>query len=168
MGNMQATSSSSTTVDRDLPNRRITFTRYFDAQPLRVWEAWSDARELEKWWAPKPYKAETKAFNFRPGGRWHYVMAGPNGERQWGAMEYSRIEAPRSFDATDIFTDEEGKKDPGSPETFWSVDISKSGVGTRLEIMVRGKEPGAIERILKMGFEEGLKEALNNLDNQLS
>lgn len=151
-------------VDFDLPNRQVTFRRRYDVSVERVWEAFSDARELEKWWAPKPYKAETKAFDFQPGGRWLYVMGAPNGEVHFAAMEYTRIEAPTIFEAIDIFTDEDGRKIPGSPECYWRVEIKPQGAMAILEINVTGKDDGDLEKLLQMGFEEGLKKSLNNLE----
>ena len=44
---------------------------------------------LEKWWAPKPWKAETKSMNFKDGGHWHYSMVGPDGTRMWARIDYS-------------------------------------------------------------------------------
>jgi uncharacterized protein YndB with AHSA1/START domain len=156
-----------TMVERDSDSRRIRFARHFDAVPERVWETWSDARELEKWWAPKPYKVETKAFNFQPGGRWHYVMGGPNNERYWASLMYNAIEAPLRFEATAIFTDDVGNREPGSPQTYWHVEVSKALGGTLLEVIVTDVEPGALARILRMGFEAGFKEGLDNLEDLL-
>lgn len=145
----------------------INITRRIDATPHVVWEAWTDARILEKWWAPKPYKAETRDFDFRPGGHWYYAMAGKD-ETHWAAMNYGNIDAPRSFEATSYFINESSLRRTDLPETIWRVEFRESGAGTLLDVTVTGSEPGALEKLLEMGFEEGFKTALDNLDRHLN
>ncbi len=61
--------------------KELIVTRIFDAPVNKVWHAWTDSAELDKWWAPKPWKAVTKQFNFSEGGHWLYAMQGPDGEK---------------------------------------------------------------------------------------
>jgi len=59
-------------------------TRRF-AQPLaRVWEAWSEADQFQKWWGPKGCRIDVQRFEFRPGGFLHYAMNFPEGPAMWG------------------------------------------------------------------------------------
>jgi uncharacterized protein YndB with AHSA1/START domain len=44
----------------------------------RIWRAWSDPAELVKWWCPKPWKTDVRAFDFRAGGAFHSFMSGPD------------------------------------------------------------------------------------------
>lgn len=69
--------AAETRVEKDLANEKVTISRHFDVQPQRVWDAWTKSEILDRWWAPKPWKAETREFNFRVGGSWHYAMVGP-------------------------------------------------------------------------------------------
>jgi uncharacterized protein YndB with AHSA1/START domain len=59
---------------------KLTIERIFDAPRSRVWQAFTDAELLDRWWAPEPWTTETVSMDFRIGGRWHYSMNGPNGE----------------------------------------------------------------------------------------
>ena len=45
-----------------------------------VWKAWSDAKQLSKWWCPKPWMAEVVDLDLKPGGAFHVIMRGPGGE----------------------------------------------------------------------------------------
>ena len=154
-------------VKKELANQKITITRQFDFPQQQVWEAWTKSEILDRWWAPKPWKAETKVFDFRVGGMWHYAMVGPNNEKQWGRFDYTKIDAPKSFDGTDVFADENAVKSNDMPATNWHVEFNKSGTGTEVQVQVIGTQPGALEKMLEMGFEEGFKAGLDNLEDYL-
>jgi uncharacterized protein YndB with AHSA1/START domain len=154
-------------VKKDLANKKITVTRHFEFAPQRVWEAWTKSEVLDRWWAPKPWKTETKSFDFKSGGRWHYSMVGPNDERHWALLEYNRIDAPKSFDATDGFADEKGVKSNEMPQTSWHVKFNSAGAGTDLVVEVVAAKADTLEKMLEMGFEDGFKMALDNLEDYL-
>jgi len=63
----------------DKENKKITVERSFNAPLDLVWSAWTEAEILDLWWAPKPYRTETKKMDFREGCRWHYCMVSPEG-----------------------------------------------------------------------------------------
>jgi hypothetical protein len=44
-------------VQKDPQNLTMTLTAEFDAPPMRVWQLWSDPRQLERWWGPPTYPA---------------------------------------------------------------------------------------------------------------
>ena len=154
-------------VKKDLANEKIIITRQYDFAPQQVWDAWTRSEMLDQWWAPNPWKAETKKFDFRVGGTWHYAMVGPNNEKHWGRLDYTKIDSPKSFDATDAFADENGVRSTEIPPTSWHVEFNKAGTGTELKVQVVGSKPGALQKILEMGFEEGFKAGLDNLEDYL-
>jgi uncharacterized protein YndB with AHSA1/START domain len=132
-----------------------------------VWNSWTRSEVLDRWWAPKPWKAETKKFEFRPGGTWQYAMVGPNNEKHWGRFDYTKIDPAKSFDGTDAFADENGVKSGDMPETNWHVEFNKAGTGTEVVVEVTATKPGALEKMIEMGFEEGFKAGLDNLEEYL-
>ena len=89
-------------------NRKITITRNFDATPEQVWRAWTESELLDQWWAPKPWKANTKLMEFTEGGMWLYCMAGPNGEKHYSLVSYKTIDPEKAFTAKDNFCNEDG------------------------------------------------------------
>jgi PhnB protein len=154
-------------VKKDLANKKITITRHYDFAPEVVWDAWTQSEILDRWWAPKPWKAETKNFDFKVGGVWHYAMVGPNNQKQWGRFEYTKINAPKTFSGVDAFSNEKGEKSSDIPETDWQVEFNKEGTGTALVVNVTATEKEALETMLDMGFEEGFKVGLDNLEDYL-
>jgi uncharacterized protein YndB with AHSA1/START domain len=154
--------------DMDLSNKKITVTKNFNAPPQTVWEAWTTKEVLDKWWAPKPWHAETKKLEFKEGGSWLYDMVGPENERHHAKVGYTKIDRAKSFfEGTDSFADESGVINKDMPQTKWHVDFKKSGTGTKVTITITAETKEALEKMLEMGFEEGFKMGLNNLDEYL-
>ena len=54
-----------TAVQKDPVNLTLTLTAEFDATPERVWELWSDPRQLERWWGPPSYPATSSGIRSR-------------------------------------------------------------------------------------------------------
>jgi uncharacterized protein YndB with AHSA1/START domain len=154
-------------VKKDLANRRITITRQYDFAPQLVWDSWTKSEILDKWWAPTPWRAETRKFEFKPGGMWLYAMVGPNDEKHWARVDYTKIDAPRSFEGLDSFSDDQGVKNNELPQTNWRVEFNSVEGGTEVFVEVSAAKPGALEKMLEMGFEEGFKMGLDNLDEYL-
>jgi PhnB protein len=149
---------------KDIENKTITVARHFDAPLQKVWKAWTDSEILDQWWAPRPWKAETKSMDFREGGNWMYAMVGPDGEKHWNKIDYIAIQPEKSVKAIDMFCDDAGNATPGFPRTNWLQEFSEQGDTTRVMITLTYAQAADMEAILKMGFEEGFTMGLNNLD----
>src|SRR5688572_30302232 len=102
-------------------NKTITVKREFAAELPVVWDAYTKSEILDQWWAPKPWKSETKSMDFREGGRWLYAMVGPNGEKHWAIVQYSNIQPQKKFIALDAFTDENGNINTSFPQAKWEI-----------------------------------------------
>lgn len=63
----------------DNQDRVLTLERTFDAPKQLVWEAWTQAEHIAAWWGPTGMETEVEELDFRPGGRWKYLMKAPNG-----------------------------------------------------------------------------------------
>ena len=78
-------------------NKKILVVRVFDAPVQKVWKAWTTPEILDLWWAPKPWKTNTKSMDFREGGRWLYYMQGPDGSRHYCMVDYNSIIPNKTF-----------------------------------------------------------------------
>ncbi len=153
--------------NKDIANKKITVIRYFDAPVDKVWRAWTEKDLLEKWWAPKPWKAVSKTMDFREGGSWLYAMEGPEGERHWAKVDYKTIDKPRSFTCEDFFTDENGKRNTEMPHMYWKCEFMAEESRTKVTVTITADNSSDLEKIMEMGFEEGFTSALGNLDSLL-
>lgn len=156
-----------TVFAKDFANNKMTVTHQCDADQEMVWDMWTKADLLDLWWAPKPFKSETKSMEFRNGGRRFYSMVGPNGERHWCIADFSNIQAKDAFNWRDGFTDENQKINTAMPETDWKVSFAKDGDGTKVTVMLLGPGP-QLQKLVELGFEQGFTMALGNLDEELS
>ena len=60
-------------------DREIVVSRVVGAPRERVFEAFTEVRHLSRWWGPEGFTTTTRAFEFRVGGVWDFVMHGPDG-----------------------------------------------------------------------------------------
>jgi uncharacterized protein YndB with AHSA1/START domain len=51
-----------------MSDTELTIARRLAAPRAAVWAAWADPRRLEEWFCPRPWRAEVRAFELRPGG----------------------------------------------------------------------------------------------------
>ncbi|MCW3090574.1 MAG: Activator of Hsp90 ATPase 1 family protein [Ferruginibacter sp.] len=151
----------------DKANKTINVEREFAAPVSKVWAAWTESQLLDQWWAPKPWKAQTKTMDFREGGYWLYAMVGPDGTKQWCRADYKLITTLKNFSARDAFCDEEGKVDQSFPRSTWTNAFNEQSGSTIVSIQIRYDAVEDLEKIIEMGFKEGFTAGLENLDELL-
>lgn len=156
-----------TTMIKDLANKQLRIIRQFDAPLDWVWRAWTDPKLLDQWWAPKPWKAETRSMDFSVGGYWLYSMNGPDGEQHWARADYKHIVPLESFQAADSFCDEQGRIDRDIPGMHWDVRFNPIEAKTTVEVCATFSTIADLEKIVEMGFQEGFTAAHGNLDELL-
>ncbi|WP_025743516.1 SRPBCC family protein [Aquimarina pacifica] len=75
----------------DKSNRTITIKRTFNAPIELVWEAWTKAEHIVKWWNPKGSDTKIIEHSFTVGGKWKYAMPMPNGQEFIAEGQYTEI-----------------------------------------------------------------------------
>jgi uncharacterized protein YndB with AHSA1/START domain len=151
----------------DKGNKKVRVTREFAAPLSKVWAAYTQSELLDQWWAPKPWKAKTKTMDFRDGGHWLYVMAGPEGEEHWCRADYESVVPMKSFKGLDAFCDPEGKVNNDLPKSVWGCKFSEAGNKTIVNVEMECETLADLEKYIEMGFKEGFTMALGNLDELL-
>ena len=152
-------------VRKDPEALTMTLDAEFDASPDRVWRLWADPRQLERWWGPPTYPATVTAHDLRPGGRVEYHMTGPEGDRSRGYWEVLEVDAPRRLIFRDGFANDDGTPNSDMPMNEARVTIVEVGSGrSRMSIESRFASAEAMEQVLAMGMEEGLKQAVGQID----
>lgn len=153
------------TVNKE--NNAIHVQREFAANLSLVWDAWTKAELLDQWWAPKPYRVETKSQDFTEGGRWFYAMISPENEAHWCIADYKKIENQKSYTALDAFCDEAGTINEGFPRSLWTNDFTENAATTTVNITISYEKLEDLEMIVEMGFKEGFTMGMDNLDELL-
>lgn len=160
--------NNQTVLTKDIAGNKLLVTREFNAPVEQVWKAWTDSSLLDQWWAPKPWKAETKTMDFKVGGHWHYCMAGPDGSKQWCRMDYKTVGPQKYYSGTDAFCDEDGKATGEMPSMTWHNEFKATATGTKVDIEISFETADDLHKILEMGFEQGFTAAHGNLDELLA
>lgn len=156
-----------TDVVKDLDNATITIVSEFDAGPDRVWQLWEDPRLLEKWWGPPTYPATVVDHDLNPGGVVTYYMTGPEGDQPWGRWDVKTVEKPRLIEIEDSFAEEGGERKTDLPSGSMRVEIEEiegAPGRTRMSIAQVSTSTEALQEMLDMGMEEGMKQALGQVD----
>lgn len=142
----------------------ITLTSQFDAPVDRVWQVWSDPRQLERWWGPPSHPATVTDFEFEPGGTVKYYMTGPEGEKFGGWWKITSIDAPRELQFTDGFADADGNPVDTAPVSTSVVQLVEYDNGTRMTVTSSYASADELQKILDMGAIEGSTLAGNQID----
>ena len=85
----QGTPAQSATADRE-----IVVSRVIDAPRELVFEAFTEVRHLSQWWGPEGFTTTTRAFEFRAGGEWDFLMHGPDGTDYTEWITWTEIVPP--------------------------------------------------------------------------
>jgi uncharacterized protein YndB with AHSA1/START domain len=140
----------------------------FNSPLDKVWQAWTNEQILSQWWAPAPWKAETKSQDFREGGYWVYAMVSPEGEKHWARFDYTHILHENSLAARDSFCDSEGNVNVNMPRASWALHFIEHNNITKVDVALRFDSVEDLDELLKMGFREGFTKAIENLHTLLS
>lgn len=153
-------------VEKDPAALTMIVTTEFGATPERVWELWADPRQLERWWGPPSYPATVDAHDLRPGGKVEYHMTGPAGDTPRGYWDVDEVQPPHRLTLHDGFANDDGTPNTdmeGPAEMVVTIDDAGNGQ-TRMRIQSIFPSAAAMEQNLAMGMEQGLTQALGQID----
>jgi uncharacterized protein YndB with AHSA1/START domain len=154
-----------TAVRKDPEALTMTLDAEFDASPERVWQLWADPRQLERWWGPPTYPATVDSHDLRSGGRVEYHMTGPEGDQPRGYWQVVEAVPPHRLVFSDGFANDDGTPNTDMPLSEARVTIEAIGSGrTRMSIHSVFPSTAAMEQVLAMGMEEGLTQAVGQID----
>lgn len=153
----------------NLAAKQIHISREFNAPVEKLWMAWTTPELMEKWIAPKPWRAETKTWDFTIGGVWLYAMVGTDGQKRWVYAQFAAIENGSSFSTTGMFCDADGNPVTDGPKSYRvSKFTSIEGNRSKVDTMITFEDDDTIKMFVTGGFEEGTTITLNQLDQLLA
>jgi uncharacterized protein YndB with AHSA1/START domain len=155
---------SVTNVHKEPEALRMTITTQLAATAERSWQLWADPRQLERWWGPPTFPATVIDHDLVAGGRVSYFMSGPEGEKFHGWWEVVAVEPPTRLELIDGFADDAGQPNPDMPTTRMIVTLTPSDGGTAMAIETNFPSVEAMEQLLSMGIDEGMAEAMGQID----
>ncbi|WP_243228859.1 SRPBCC family protein [Microbacterium sp. CIAB417] len=153
-----------TDVITDAENLTMTVIADFAAPVERLWAAYSDPRQLERFWGPPGWPATFTAWDHTVGGRAIYTMRGPRGESSTGSWEFLSIDGPSGFEVIDTFADENGEPLKDFPAMRMVFTFSETEGGSRMVNTSYFESAEALEQVVEMGAVEGTRMAMAQID----
>jgi uncharacterized protein YndB with AHSA1/START domain len=153
---------------KDAATLTLTIVADFDADPARVWQVWEDPRTLERWWGPPGFPATFTRHDFVVGGQSRYYMSGPAGESPRGWWRIEAIDEPHRIDFANGLAGDDGEPVPGVEPMAAYVTFDATDTGTRMTAVTRFVDAEQMQTLLDMGMQEGMAQAIGQIDGLLS
>lgn len=83
-----------TEIIETTPDCEIVSSRIFNAKNELAFRAWSEPEHLRNWWGPAGFTNTFNEFDFRVGGKWSFIMHGPEKGNYPNECEFIKIEKP--------------------------------------------------------------------------
>jgi len=72
----------------------IVASRIINFPKALVFRAWSEPQHLKNWWGPNGFTNTFLEFDFRVGGKWQFIMHGPEKGNYANECEFTKIDEP--------------------------------------------------------------------------
>jgi uncharacterized protein YndB with AHSA1/START domain len=152
-----------TSLTQDPAQLTLTVVGEYAVPQQRLWDAFADPRQLERFWGPPAWPATFTHHDLRVGGRSEYFLSGQDGERWSGSWRFTAVTPISSFEALDGDDNVEDELMPSSMRfTFEAMPT-----GSRLTVVTWFSSLEAMEATIP-GMEQGLRAALPQLDAVLA
>jgi len=165
-----------TSVTKDPENLTMTVVAEFSAPLQRLWDAYADPRQIEKFWGPPAFPSTFTRHDVYPGGLSHYAMTGPNGEKHGGYWEWIDVKQPQgdsendvaSFEVRDGFAKEDCTPNTEMPTMRMVFHFESTDAGSRVTTTTFFNTAEQLAQLIEMGMEEGMREAMGQIDDVLA
>jgi uncharacterized protein YndB with AHSA1/START domain len=120
-----------------------------------VFEAFARPELLARWWGPAGFTNTFEVFEFRPGGRWNYVMHGPAGTHHPNESVFLELDAPAKLVIQHVsrphyvLTVTLAGQESGTAIT-WSQEFEDATVAARLRHIVEPANEQNLDRLVSV------------------
>jgi uncharacterized protein YndB with AHSA1/START domain len=83
-----------TEIIQTTPDCEIVSSRIISTPREIVYRAWADPNHLKNWWGPNGFTNTFTEFDFRIGGKWSFIMHGPDKGNYANECEFIKIDSP--------------------------------------------------------------------------
>jgi uncharacterized protein YndB with AHSA1/START domain len=152
--------------------KTVEFERTYDAPAEKVWQAWTDAEQLKKWWGPNDVTIPECEIDLRVGGRFYIVM-----EATEAMGEFKGTRWPMEAKITELETNKklvyearawtEGDQESTTIETTQVLDISEEDGKTKINLKATLHKAGPKAGMAVQGMEYGYNQQLDKLTKLL-
>lgn len=157
MENMQGNNSE---LNSQLKEREMIFTRVLNAPRELVFDAWTKPEHLAEWYGPNGFTITTKTIEVKPGGRWDFIMHGPEGDDYPNKIKFLEVIKPEKL----VYT-HTGDGETDDVKFHVTVSFEDLDGKTRLTMHSVFETPEELAKVVKeYGAYEGAKQTLARLE----
>lgn len=157
-----------TSVTSDPDTLTMTLVGDYPVPVERLWEAFADPRQLERFWGPPTWPASFTRHDMVEGGRSSYTMTGPDGESSSGYWTFTSVDPGRSFEVVDGFAGDDGEPNEAMPSMTMRMEFTSTPGGSRYTTVTTFPDLAAMEQLVAMGMVEGATSAMSQMDDVLA
>jgi uncharacterized protein YndB with AHSA1/START domain len=124
-------------------------SRDIPATPDQVFAAIGDPQRLARWWGPAGFTNTFEVCEIQPGGRWEFMMHGPDGRDYPNASVFAEIEAPHKVVVDHI----------SEPKFRLTITLAPSTAGTTVtwvQVFENAAFASSVEHIVAPANEQNL------------
>jgi uncharacterized protein YndB with AHSA1/START domain len=144
--------------------KRVDLKRIFDAPRHRVFEAWTRAEHIARWFGPKGFSIHSVAVEARPGGVFRMCMRSPDGRDFWVRGSYREVVRDERIVISCSADDEKGVK---RLDEVIDVTFTEHAGKTTLTLVAVATGPSAEAAAMLKGMQQGWSETVHRLDGHL-
>jgi len=153
---------STGTLNVTLPSEReIVLTRVFDAPRRMVYDAMTKPELLKRWFGPRGWSLVVCEIDLRVGGKWRFVLRGPDGAEMGMSGVYRELTRPERSMHTESFDDFPG-------ESLVTTVLVEDAGKTTLTGTIRYESQEIRDAVIKSGMEHGAAETYDKLAELLA
>lgn len=157
-----------TSVTKDPDALTLTVVADFPAPVERLWDAYVDPRQLERFWGPPTHPARFTRHDVAVGGRSNYAMTGPEGDVSRGYWEWLSVAPLTSFEVLDGFARDDETPNPEMPTMRMVFDFAPTASGSRVTTTTYFQSAEQLTTLLDMGMQEGMTLAMGQMDEVIA
>ena len=154
-------------------NKEIVLERSYDAPIESVWQAWTEADRLSRWWGPEKTKVTDCEVDLRVGGRMYIVTEATEEMGKYAGTRWPIEGAFTRIDPTDHLTYDargwqEGDEDGTTIHHTNDVTLTSDGDKTHVRLHVTITQIGPKAKLAAFGMKWGYKSQLDALEKVLA
>ncbi|MEO7125861.1 MAG: SRPBCC family protein [Nakamurella sp.] len=157
-----------TSVTKDPAALTMTVIADFPAPVQRLWDAYIDPRQLERFWGPPMCPAQFTRHDAAVGGLSAYAMSLPGGDVSRGYWEWLSVQPLASFEVRDGFALPDGSPNGEMPSMRMIFIFEATDTGSRVTTTTYFNSADELASLLDMGMEEGMRQAMGQMDQVLA
>lgn len=147
-------------------DREMFITRTFNAPPRIVFDAWTRADLVARWWAPKSLGVSIVSCeaDVREGGTYRYVLNVRDANTMAFSGTYAEVTPPSRVVYTQTFEPTASGPEPDAAELIVTVTFEERNGKTHVVSHTLCPSKQVLDDMLATGMEHGMRETMDQLD----